>query len=284
MKLSLKILGILLINSAVAVFAGGFEEETTTVEIQKSDRVIVNCDLGAGEFRIQPKDISDAAIVIVKYDPKTIRYDIDTDYRGSRCYIDMESDIRKHSNIDSEGNVWDIQFSTRYPLELNMDIGACEAEFELGGIPLEEFNLDIGAASGEIFFSEPNPSRLEEIEIDAGASSLTMQMIGNANFKEFSFSGGAGSFDLDFRGKYNSGTAYIDIDVGLGSGDIVLPKDIPVRIEYDGSNWFSSVDIDDRHLDDVEDGVLESRDFEDADIRIVVRLNVGMGSLDVKFR
>ncbi|KAA3637606.1 MAG: hypothetical protein DWP97_00585 [Calditrichaeota bacterium] len=284
MKRSVKILGIFLFCSAVVVYAGGFEEETTTVEIQKADRVIVNCDLGAGEFRINPGDISEAAIVDVKFDPKVIRYDIDSDYRGSRCYIDMESDVRRHSNIDSEGNVWDIQFSTRYPLELDMDIGACEAEFELGGIPLEEFNLDIGAASGEILFSEPNPSRLEEIEIDAGASSLTMEMIGNANFKEFSFSGGAGSFDLDFRGKYNSGTAYIDIDVGLGSGDIILPKDVSVRIEYDGSNWFSSVDIDDRHLDDIDDGILESRDFEDADTRIVVRLNVGMGSLDVKFR
>lgn len=266
-----------------AVFAGEMVHKQERIDIKDADKVDFNCDLGAGEFKIIPGDIEEAAIIDIDYDSRRIKYYVDSENRGNTCNINLESERRRKSSMNTEDNKWNIQLSKKYPMTINMDIGACDADFDLGGIPIEEFSLDIGAASGTIDFSEPNPNRLREMEIDAGASSLEMTSIGNANFERFTFSGGAGSFDLDFRGKYK-GTSKIVIEIGLGSGDITLPEGIPVRVETEDSNWLSSVDIHNRDLDEVDDDVLESPDFEDADTKIIIELTVGLGSLDVRWR
>ena len=180
-------------------------------------------------------------------------------------------------------NDWDVNLSTRTPMELRREMGACKAEMDLGGVPIRELSIEIGAASGVLDFSSPNPERMQEFEIEAGASSLYLTNIGNANFEHFKFSGGAGSFDLDLRGKY-TGESKLEIEVGLGSADIILPKGLPVRIESDNNEWFSSVDLHGGNLDEVEDGIYESPDFGKATIRLTIRLDVGMGSVDVRWK
>jgi hypothetical protein len=168
-------------------------------------------------------------------------------------------------------------------MTLEIEVGACDAEFDLGGIPLTELTIEIGAASGEIDFSRPNPERLEEIDIEAGAASVAVLNIGNANFEQFNFEGGAGSFELDFCGKYKD-EAEISIEIGLGSAEVILPRDIPVRIETGDPGWFSTIDFHNDDLDEVEDGVYESEGFDDASVRIYLELEVGLGSIDVYFK
>jgi hypothetical protein len=164
-----------------------------------------------------------------------------------------------------------------------MEVGACDAEIDLGGIPLTELTMEVGAASGQIDFSEPNPERLKEISIEAGAASVTVLNIGNANFEEFSFEGGAGSFELDFRGEYKD-EAEISIEIGVGSAEIILPKGIPIRIETGDPGWFSTIDFHNDDLNEIDDGIYETEDFEDAGVRIYVKLDVGLGSIDVYFK
>ncbi|HKK21450.1 MAG TPA: LiaF domain-containing protein, partial [candidate division Zixibacteria bacterium] len=98
-----------------------------------------------------------------------------------------------------------------------------------------------------------------------------------------SFSGGAGSFDLDFRGALH-GEARADIEIGLGSADIILPSGTAVRIETEGNNWLSSIDFDKRGLDEIDDGVYESPDFDKAHTKIVLNLQVGMGSIKIVWK
>lgn len=263
--------------------AASRETVTEIVEMQGANEVVLQCDLGAGEFSIKPKDIAEAAVIDITYNPRRIEYYVNSEVKRGKCYIDLESEHRSRTNMDSEDNIWDIVLSTRYETSIEMDIGACEAEIDLGGIPLKELTIDVGAASGLIEFSAPNPVKLEEIDIDAGASSLEIVDLGNANFEYFSFDGGAGSFDLDLRGKYD-GESEVSIDIGLGSADITLPEGLPVRIETDGDNWLSSVDIHSRDIDEIDDDVYESPDFEDAKTRLVIDISVGMGSVDVYWK
>ena len=263
--------------------AGRVEKVTEVVEIEGADEVVINCDLGAGEFTIRPKEMGEVAIVDIIYDTRRIDYNVSAETKRNRRYVELESEHRRSGNIDTEDNLWDITLSTKYPTTLEMDIGACDAEFDLGGLKLKEVTLDIGAASGLITFSKPNPIRLEEFDVDAGASSLTIEMIGNANFDYFSIDGGAGSFELDFRGKYD-GESRISLDIGLGSADIVLPEGVPVRIETEGDNWLSSVDIHGKYVDEVDEDVYESDDFDRSDTRIIVDLSVGLGSVDIYFK
>ncbi|UCG62943.1 MAG: hypothetical protein JSV52_06585 [Candidatus Zixiibacteriota bacterium] len=266
-----------------SVVADRKEHVSDTVELKNADEVFVRCDLGAGEFTVRSKDMAEAAVIDITYDPRRVEYLVDYAEKRGTCFIDLESEHRSSTNIDTDDNRWDIVLSKKYPTSIEMDIGACDADIDLGGIPLQEFSLDVGAASAVLEFSEPNPIRLEEIDIDAGASSVEIHSVGNANFEYFDFDGGAGSFELDLRGEY-SGESVISVDIGLGSADITLPDGVPFRIETEGDNWLSSVDLHNRDMDEVDDDVYESDDFDGANTRITLEISVGLGSVDVYWK
>ena len=274
---------ILILIAAVVAVAGRVEQFSQKVDPEGAKKVEVVVDLAAGEFYITAADMAEVATVEVEYDSRRVECVVDYDVHGTTGQLLLESTLLRKRNIDTEENIWEVVLSDRYPMTLEMEIGAADAEFDLGGIPLTEFMLEIGAASGEIDFSKPNPERLEKIDIQAGAASVTLMNIGNANFEEFSFEGGAGSFELDFRGEYKD-EAEIFIEIGLGSAEIILPRGIPVRIETGDPGWFSTIDFHDDDLDEVSDGVYESEGFEDASVRIYLELDIGLGFIDIYFK
>ena len=282
----------LLIFTAIAflvvssVFASRLEKVKEFVIADHAKIIEIECDLAAGEFTIKSGDIEEIARIDIEYDKRAIEYEIDYRERGKKGYLFIDMDQRKNrsfKDFDDLENNWDIVLSDKFEISINLDIGACKADFDFGGIRLTDLDIDVGAASGVIDFSEPNKSRLREINIDAGASSLEMRNLGNANFEYFEFSGGVGSYDFDFRGKY-SGESKINIEIGLGTGDIILPRDVPVRVETEGCNWLSSIDFHNDDLDEVDDDIYETEDFDDAKTRIVLRLEVGLGSIDVYWK
>ncbi len=182
--------GTALASSAVG---GVLEHKTETVAIQGADRISVNCSFGAGELVINPGDISDAARLEVAYDPRRVDYDVEYDVKGSTGYLRLDSEWKRHHNMNADDNRWDLVLSRKYPLDAKFEIGACDAQVDLGGLALTELKFEVGAASGTIDFSRPNPERMREMRIEAGASSLKMANLGNANFEYLKFSGGAGS-------------------------------------------------------------------------------------------
>ncbi len=271
---------LLLVTS---VFASRIKNETETVDMQGAKKIYLKGELGAGEFNIVSENQDEAFIADIEYSPNEVEYWVKSKNKSDKCIIEIGSERDASFDMDSEENKWDIVLSTKYPIEIDFDIGACESDFELGGLPIEELVLNVGAADATISFSERNEIRLREIDINAGACSLEMNMIGNANFERFTINGGAGSFELDFRGEYN-GVSTVDIEIGLGSADIVLPKGVAVQIHTDGSNWLSSIDIHNNRLDEVDDDVYESDGFDSADDKIILHVSVGLGSVDIRFR
>ena len=281
-RYALLLVGIMLVWATTAV-AGRIESVNETVEMEGAERLVIECDFGAGELYIVPEDIPEAARLKITYDKRHFDYSIDYDPSGDVGYLFLESDTRRASNIRSADNEWDVILSTRHPTELELDIGACEADLDLGGIPLTEVSMDIGAASGTIDFSARNPERMDDLEVDIGASSVELLNLGNANFDRMQFSSGAASCELDFRGEFR-GESDVTLDIGLGSAKIILPEGLAVRIEIEGDNWFSSIDFHNDDLDEVDDDIFETPDFDRADDRIVISVDVGMGSADFYFR
>ena len=268
---------------AFSASAGRMEQLSEKIDAEGADKIEVSIEFGAGEIILSSTDMAEVATVEVDYDPRRIECEIDYNVRRGIGHLHLESIIRRKRNIDTEKNLWEVILSNRYPMVLEIEAGACDAEMDLGGIPINELSIEIGAAAGEVDFSRPNPQRMEDFDVDAGAASLEFRNLGNANFERFNFDGGAGSFELDFRGKY-TGESEISIDIGLGSAEIILPKGIPVRIETGEPGWFSSVDFHNDDLDEVRDGIYESDDFDEADIRITLELDVGLGSVDIYFK
>lgn len=284
MRTKILIIGLALVVVLSVSLMAKIERETRNIGSEGAKSLDVKLEFGAGDITVTGDDISDAALLEFEYNPARVEYLVDYAVSGDRGHLSIESDHHSKNDIDTDENKLHMVMSTRYPTRLEMDMGACDARLDLGGVPLEELNIDVGAASGEIDFSKPNKQRLREINIDAGATSLDMTMIGNANFDEMNFSGGVGSFDLDFRGEYK-GDSRIDIEIGLGSADITLPAGVPVRIVAQDANWLSSLDIhEEGDVRKVRDDEWKSADYDNADTRITIYLEVGLGSVDVRFR
>ena len=280
---------IILTTALVLLLSGAalsrdYEQENKVIPAEGAQRVNLDLSFGVGHLTIAPGSNADIAVIDIDRDLSRVRETFDYETRGGTSYVTLESRPRKSvHNLDSEHNDWEMTLSNRYPTEARFELGACEAAIELGGIPLTDLKLETGAAGTTLSFSEPNPKRMRELRVEAGAASVKLVNLGNARFDFMKFEGGAGSFDLDFRGQYE-GECEVSVEVGVSSADIILPEGVAVRIETEEDNWFSSVDIQKRKLSRVEDGVYESKGYEDAKDRILLKIEVGLGSVDVRWK
>jgi predicted membrane protein len=86
---------------------------------------------------------------------------------------------------------------------------------------------------------------------------------------------------LDFSGDFKH-RAYVNIDVGLGSMTILIPKDVGVQIKSE-SSFLSSVDIDEDDFEEIEDDLYESDNFGQAERELVFDIEVGLGSVEIEY-
>jgi len=236
-----------------------------------------SADIGPANLAIETHAGKDMFIGSVRYDADRIDADIDYDPRGSSADVNISArQIGRKWHIDSDDDRWNISLSRDYHWVLNLDIGMGDCRVDLSGLPLERLSLDVGASKCQIDFSDPNPITLDDLKIDAGAGEVKIDGLGYANFDNLTFEGGAGSFLLNFEG-LKDGQRSVSVDVGVGSVEIELPHDYPVRVESDGG-WFNSIELHDADLIKVDDGVFESKDFRRGDDRgLIIRLDVAMG-------
>ncbi len=271
---------LLLVSQAAADRAERAEVILTEDGIEELD---IEIDFGAGTIEIVPQDMDEAAKLDVFYSPRYVDYETDLTVRNGRGRMLLESDIRNHGwDSDDIDNEWSLALSKKYPTSLDLDIGACEARFDLSGIPLVDLQIDVGAADLEIEFNELNPERLRELNVDCGASSLQIIGLANARAEMMDFDIGAGSCEIDLRGEIK-GEVEIDIDVGVGSMDVTISRDVAVMVRGD-DDWFSTFDFHGMRLDEIRDGVWVSDDFDDAEDRLVFTVDVAMGSVDIYAR
>jgi len=246
--------------------------------------------LAAGKFEL--KKIAPGTDVVATlqgdYDDAKYKYDYNFEPSGKRADFYFSSEIRSylHKNFGDGDNHWEIGFSPDVELRLTTDIGAAKADVDFGDLSVSELKLDVGAADVRVDFSTPNKTTLNRFKISAGACNLKMKNLGNSRFDRLDFEGGVGDFSLDFSGQFDY-RAEAKIEVGLGSIEIVLPSDIGVRLEAD-NNFLSSVNFPKRELkridNDSDVDIYETDNFNTAKGQLVLRLEIGLGSANIKFR
>jgi len=78
-------------------------------------------------------------------------------------------------------------------------------------------------------FDQPNPVEMNLLRYETGASSVEITGLANANFTTMEFSGGAGSYTLDFSGDLQR-SASIHIQAGVSNLTLEIPEGIPVQL------------------------------------------------------
>jgi hypothetical protein len=136
-------------------------------------------------------------------------------------------------------NEWDLKLGTA-PMDLTINAGAYEGNFDLGGLSLTNLTINDGAAQVTVDFSSPNKEKIGVLSYKTGASNVTLKNLGNANFGTLIFESGAGNYKLDFGGTFQrDGSA--TIRSGMSNLTLVIPSGLDVTVKV--SSGLSNVQV-----------------------------------------
>lgn len=199
---------------------------------------------------------------------------------GATVVHSRNGDVNVNLNhVNLKPDEWYIQLTDELPLSIEAELGAGKSDFDFSGLEIEELTISTGASSSKMRFDEKNKGEIDHLSIETGVSKFVAENLNNANFRKMTFEGGVGSYHLDFGGELNR-TVDVTVNVGLGAITVVVPKKTGVRVKYEDS-WLSNFTIDDEFIRKKK-GTYESENYEDADGRMNIFIESGLGSVKIK--
>lgn len=232
-------IGILTLSSLACSFTVNLPNvdtiPETTAAIDESvssgiEDVVLRLDIGAAEVEIGSgaKDLVNGTVTynVAGWEPKV-------NWDGDELTIKQETQGIKGLPSTKITNQWDLQLGGSVPTSLIINAGAYSGKMELGGLPLNSLSIEDGASTNTVQFSSPNAIPMESFTYNTGASTITLNNLANANFAEMNFSGGAGSYELDFSGELQR-DAEVDIEAGVSTIRIVVPEGTSAEIKVNG--------------------------------------------------
>lgn len=131
-------------------------------------------------------------------------------------------------------NKWDLALSSLLPLNLSIEGGASDNDFNLTGLQLTNLKIVQGASKTNLRFDAPNAVAMDELSFTTGASSAELSGLGYANFNTMSFSAGAGDYTLDFTGAL-SHDATVNVKATISNITILIPAGMNAVIVNNGT-------------------------------------------------
>jgi len=143
----------------------------------------------------------------------------------------QKSEMRFTGRKDNEAGHLQLELSRTTPLDLDLDLGAVEADLDLTGLRLSRVHLESGASDAKLRFDSLNATPMSVLDISLGAASFRGDRLANANAKDIRVDAGVGSVELDLSGQW---TQDIDlhVEVTLGVVTLHVPADVGVRVSF----------------------------------------------------
>lgn len=204
-------------------------EESITVPVSGSDETRLTISFGAGVLNLSPgaENLVDGTVV---YNVPQLKPEVISEQ--GRVEI-KQGEFNDLINFDDIKNIWDLELGDT-PIDLTINAGAYQGEYELGGLSLTSLTVRDGASDVELSFSERNQSRMSILRYETGASRVTLNGLANANFSTLIFSGGVGDYALDFSGDLqDDGT--VEISAGAGDVQLIIPKGVDARVTVESA-------------------------------------------------
>lgn len=202
---------------------------TTAINLAYPDTNGLNLKIGLGacKLKVTPGD-SGAWVSGTYHDPNgALPPRIEQD--GGTARITQDYRIADVFNLINGAPRIDLALGKARPYPLTVEMGASESSFDLGGLPITRLTVKQGAGKCEFDFSAQNPQPMSLLTVDAGALSLEMKNLANANFAEMNVSGGAAACKFDFGGTLQR-DAHVKITAGMASVEVIVPANTAVKI------------------------------------------------------
>ena len=219
----------------------------------------VSVSYAAGKLELTPSE--DAGLLYqmrIRYDEQSMdaihQYDANT--RRLRLGLDKANVGFKSlkGGKGDRGGSMSLELSPAVPLDLDVAVGAAEADLELGGMKVRSLAIKTGMAGANVSFGEPNGVPLDRLKLDVGMGAVELTDLGNAHVGEISIHGALGGVSLDF-GSEMTRDVKVDATLALGGLQVSVPEDVGVMFQGDlkaakfepriaftrmGDAWYSS--------------------------------------------
>lgn len=244
-----------------------------------ADSLRLRVNLSAGSLRVSPADGGQLYDYSMRYD--AARYDVERRFDSASHTLALRLDggqrrLRALTGDKQEQARLSLAVARGVPLDVALRLGAVEADLDLGGLAVDQLNVESAASATALRFATPNPRRMRSLRFDVGAASIEATGVGNANVEHVEVNCGAGALTLDFSGAWAA-----DIDarlrVRLGAVTLRVPRDVGVRARVDltfgtfGHEGFSE-----------RDGVHYSANWEGAGRRLTIDASMLIGTLEIE--
>lgn len=198
--------------------------------------------------------------------------------------VSTNSNVKTRSHkhtVNFEGfttDAWKIRLTDAVPISFDISLGLGKGEFDFTNLHVKDLKISAGASSVWMTFEKPNKSVIEDLTIESGLSKFSAEGLCNANFNHMKFEGGVGTYVLDFGGKLTK-EVDVDIDVGLGSLRVRIPREIGARIIYEES-WIAHIDLD-PDFSELQENNYFSSNYRSAAGKMNIKIDAGLGSVKI---
>jgi hypothetical protein len=192
----------------------------------------LNLSFGAGKITLLPNPGADLLSGTATYNIADFKPEIIVDDTGVTL---KQGSLKLNAIPTIDGSIkneWNIAIGN-YPIELTIKAGGYSGEYEFGGLSITDLHISDGAATVKLKFSTPNAAAMNSFRYETGASNITMEKLGNANFQTMIFQSGAGNYSLDFSGILQR-DASVFIETGLSRLVISVPEGVQVEVNFEG--------------------------------------------------
>jgi hypothetical protein len=254
-----------------------WEDFSSARQLDGVEHLDVEVTYGAGSLELAPAEGDLLYRFETSYDASTTRPYADFDPAAGTLRLGIRGREEGVSgNFGDEAHA-SVALAPEVPTSLEIRFGAGQADLELGGLALDQVQVQTGASETTLRWSEPNRIQARQVRLDAGAASLEAIGLGNANAAEFEIRGGVGETTLDFGGEW-SRSASARVRMGLGSLTLRLPRSLGVRVEKRGA----MTSFDGAGLVKRDNGYY-SRNWESAETKLTLDIDAALGSIAVEW-
>ncbi|MBN1810608.1 MAG: hypothetical protein JXA14_02100 [Anaerolineae bacterium] len=221
------------INGGPSVKIGDLQKDEKSIPLGETTSATVDVLFGAGELEMSAGDTDDLFLGTFLYNVD--EWEPQVSYEDGKLIVQQGYDEESWGWPGDEGvrNEWDLRFSPEVVLDIDIRAGAGQGELNLTGLQIEELDVDLGAGDFTLSFDEPNTAEMSRLTLDAGATRLEINGVGNASPEEMVVQGSAGEIVLDLTGDWTR-SADIEVTAGLGQLNLLLPDDVGVKVDVTG--------------------------------------------------
>ncbi|MCW4050722.1 MAG: zinc-ribbon domain-containing protein [Candidatus Bathyarchaeota archaeon] len=167
----------------------------------------------------------------IEYDDPELKPQVTTS--GGRVTI-WQDDRYFRRHWGAPRNNWDLKLGTEKPYKLRVKTGVSQADFELGGLPLIDVDIETGVGQNIVSFSDPNPEKMRRLKINTSVGDTKLDDLLNAGFTEMRLDGGVGQVKMSFTGENLKEDARVRVEGGVGGLVIEVKEGLAASFTVNG--------------------------------------------------